>query len=146
MILQANERKDRMSTHATGTVLGTDWKETTFSEHEGAGKLSHASVSDDFEGDITGTGTLQYLLAYGADRKGVCRFTGVERVVGTLAGRSGSFVLQHTGTYGADGLKASVTVLEGSGTGELAGLRGTGTVAAAPGDHRAAYTLDYDLG
>jgi hypothetical protein len=140
------EEGSRMSTHATGTVLGTDWQEKTYSEHEGGGKLSHATVKNDYDGAIAGTGTLQYLLAYSPDPKGACAFTGVERVVGSLDGRSGSFVLQHSGTYGADGLKAEWFVVNGSATGELKGLRGKGTLAAAPGDHRAAYTLDYDLG
>jgi Protein of unknown function (DUF3224) len=135
-----------MTTHATGTVLGTDWKESAFHRLDGAGKLSHASVSDDYEGDITGTGTLQYLLAYSADPKGACRFTGVERVEGSIGGKHGSFVLEHSGTYDADGLKARITVLEGCGTGDLASLRGSGTVTAGAGVHRADYTLDYDFG
>lgn len=134
-----------MTMQAKGTVLAGGWQESTFHEHEGGGNLSHASVTDDYDGDVVGTGTLRYLLAYDADPNGVCRFTGMERVVGTVGGRNGSFVLRHTGTYGGDGLKAQVVVLEGCGTGELATLRGSGTVTAAPGDHRAAYTLDYQI-
>ena len=67
-----------------------------------------------------------------------------ERVTGTLRGRSGSFVLQHSGTMtrGAPGL--SVHVVPDSGTGELLGLAGAMNIIIAGGSHT--YEFEYSLG
>lgn len=75
---------------------------------------------------------------------GSASFIGLERVVGRLGDRSGSFVLQHTGTFEDGTAKATWIVVPGSGAGELRGLRGEGGFASA---HAESYsmTLDYDL-
>ena len=57
-------------------------------------------------------------------------FVGYERIVGKIGDRSGSFVLHHTGVYANDVAKADYSVVPGSGTGDLAGLRGQGSMAA----------------
>jgi hypothetical protein len=131
-----------MSTHATGTFDGKTWDEKPYSEVDGGAKLSRASVTNAFHGDIEGEGTLEYLLIYRDD--GSASFVGVERVVGRVGGRLGSFVLQHGGTYEGGTAKATWFVVPGSGTGDLRGLRGEGGLVAQHGPS-ASYTLDYDF-
>jgi hypothetical protein len=66
-------------------------------------------------------------------------------MVGRLGGRSGSFVVETNGVYEGGEARTTWSVVPGSGTGELAGLRGEGG-AVAPGGPNGTYTLDYDLG
>jgi hypothetical protein len=115
-----------------------------FSEIDGGLKLARASVADTFHGDIEGEATLEYLLAYRED--GSASFVGLERVVGRVGSRSGSFVLQHSGTVEGGKVQATWSVLPGHGTGELQGLRGSGGYLWE-GQHGqpTSYTLDYDV-
>jgi len=132
-----------MSTHATGRFEGKTWDEKPYSELDGVPKLARASVTNTFSGDIEGAGTLEYLLIYRAD--GSASFVGVERVAGRVGGRSGSFVLQHSGTFEGGAATTAWFVVSGSGTGDLRGLRGKGGFVAQEGQQRAPYTLDYDF-
>ena len=68
----------------------------------------------------------------------------MERVVGRVGNRSGSFVLQHSGTFSGGIAKETWFVVPGSGTGELGGLRGEGGSASGHAESYA-LTLDYDL-
>jgi hypothetical protein len=70
-------------------------------------------------------------------------YTAVELVTGTLEGRTGSFVLQHTGVVDDGAPSPSGVVLPGTGTGELSGLRGTMTIEHGEGG--AVLHLDYEL-
>lgn len=82
------------------------------------------------------------LMFYRADGTG--HAIALERITGTLGGRSGSFVLQHNGTFAAGALM----VLPGSGTGELAGLRGEGQliVQEQPWSIELDYTFEAGVG
>jgi hypothetical protein len=131
-----------MRTHATGTFDGTSWNEMSFSEVEGGAKLTRASVTNTFQGDIEGEGTLEYLLIYRDD--GSCSFIGAERVVGRVGDRSGSFVLQHSGIFEGGAAKGSWSVVPGTATGDLRGLRGDGGYVATHGTP-ASCTLTYDF-
>ena len=72
-------------------------------------------------------------------------YVGVERVTARVNGRSGSFVYLHTATMVGGAPSASWTVMEGSGTGELAGISGQVRIDSLPdGGH--VFTLDYELG
>ena len=75
---------------------------------------------------------------------GSATFIGMERVVGRLGDRSGSFVLQSSGTYGDGVVKAHWTVVPESGTGNLRDLRGEGELVYPHGKPSSA-TLDYDV-
>jgi hypothetical protein len=132
-----------MSKRAVGTFQGTSWEETTFSEVEDGAKLARASVTNVYAGDLEGEGTLEYLLIYRED--GSCGFVGVERIVGRLDGRSGSFVLEHRGTYEAGTATGSWLVAPGSGAGGLHGLKGEGGYVAEHGSPKAALTLEYEI-
>lgn len=120
----------------------TAWDEKPYDEIEGGAKLTRASITKSFSGDIEGEGKLEYLMVHRDD--GSASFIGLERVVGRLGDRSGSFVLQHTGTFEGGTAKATWIVVPGSGAGGLRGLRGEGGFASA---HAESYsmTLDYDL-
>lgn len=85
---------------------------------------------------------MEYLVTYGED--GSASSVVMERVVGRVGYRSGSFVLQHSGTFGGGIAKASLFVVPCSGTGELSGLRGEGGFASGHAQEYA-ITLNYDF-
>lgn len=136
-----------MTTHATATFAVKSWDEKTWegkphNEVDGM-KQTIAHVTNHYEGDIEGEGTLKYVMFYPGD--GTAIFNGMEKVVGKLGGRSGSFVVQHNGTFGAEGVKATFTVIANSGTEELTGLKGHGVANLAGHAERYPMSLDYDL-
>ena len=119
-----------------------NWDEKPYSEGPDLPKLTRAAVTKTFTGDIEGEGHVEYLMMYAGD--GSASFVGLERVVGRLAGKTGSFVLQRTGVFESGTAKESYVVVAGSGTGELRGLRGEGTSAVGHGlEHP--LTLNYEL-
>ena len=130
-----------MTTHATSVIEGKRWEEQPFAESEGAPKLARAEGSDLYHGDIEGEATFAYLMLYRDD--GVTPYVGLERVVGRLGGRQGSFVLQVVGTHQEGTVQASLSVVSGSGTGDLRGLRGAGELVWQK--DQGTVTLDYDI-
>src|SRR5947209_2262476 len=100
-----------MSQTATGTYQGKTWDEKPYAEGDGGLKLTRASVTNAFHGDIKGEGTLEYLILY-RQSEGV-PFIGLERVVGRIGDRSGTFVLQHNGVYEGSTARATWTVVPG---------------------------------
>lgn len=129
-----------MLAKATFKVVG--WDEEPYDESADGPKLSRVHVKRIFNGDLTGTGNLMLTMAY-LDSGNVL-FTGFEKVVGSLGGRTGSFVLRHTGVHDGQGATAEHDVVAGSGTGALAGLAGTGGYAAGD-EEESDMTLDYDV-
>jgi Protein of unknown function (DUF3224) len=103
------------------------WDEAPVQEWEG-GRLTRASVTKRYSGDVAGEARLEYLLAYRAD--GTAAFVGIERVTGTADGNSGGLVLQQVGNFADGAATADLTVLAGSG--ELEGASGTGDLIADP--------------
>ena len=124
---------------AKGTRELKKWEEKTYSEIQGGPKLTTSTVINSLQGDIEGEAKLEYLMMYRADGSATC--VGLEQVTGRLGDRSGSFVLRHEGKFEAMTAKASFTVVPGSGTGELKGLRGEGHFATQ--GQTAPYTFDY---
>jgi hypothetical protein len=118
------------------------WDEKPYSEGQELPKLTRAAVTKAFTGDIEGEGQVQYLMMYRGD--GSATFIGLERIVGRVAGKAGSFVLQRTGTFEGGLAKESYSVIPGSGTGELRGLHGEGTSAVGHGNQHP-MTLDYEF-
>src|SRR5437660_7086892 len=107
------------------------WDEKPYSEGQDLPKLTRAAVTKTFTGDIEGEGQVEYLMMYRSD--GSATFVGLERIVGRIGDRTGSFVLQRTGVF-EDGLaKESYHVIPGSATGDLEGLRGEGSSAVGHG-------------
>lgn len=132
-----------MSTRATGRFEMKSWDEQPYNEIDGELKLTRSSVANAFHGDIEGEGTLEYLMVYLDDDH--AGFVGLERVVGRVGDRRGSFVLQHNGRYESGTATTAWSVVPGSGTGDLGGLRGEGGFVAHHGDQQIPFTLDYDL-
>ena len=132
-----------MSDRATASIAVRSWSPTTITEASGI-SVVRISVEEGFDGDINGDGTAELLQVLRAD--GSASFVAVERVTGTLAGRSGSFILQDSGTLDTEGrVDGEWFVVEGSGTDELTGLRGSGGFSAKLGEHAEAH-LDYTFG
>jgi hypothetical protein len=130
-------------THATGTFTVAAWNEDTYQELGASAKLTKAAVTFAMSGDITGEATWDALMCYRPD--GTAVYTGMQRVQGQLAGVEGSFVLLADGEFVDGEARSRWQVIEGSGTGGLARLTGTGhaaATAAPPGT----FTFDYDLG
>ena len=126
--------------HARFTIAS--WDEKPYSEGPDLPKMTRASVVKTFAGDIEGEGHVEYLMMYRSD--GSASFVGLERITGRIAGRAGSFVLQRTGIFEGGQAKESYSVVSGSGTGELRGLRGEGTSSLAHGTDYA-FALNYEL-
>jgi hypothetical protein len=111
-------------------------------ENVGDPRVGRMTIDKQFHGDLDATSKGQMLAVQG-EVKGSAGYVAMERVTGTLAGHSGSFALQHTGTMhrGVPGL--SVTVVPDSGTGELVGLSGRMNIIITAGKH--SYEFDYTL-
>ena len=119
------------------------WDEKPYSEGQDLPKLTRARVMKTFTGDIEGEGQVEYLMMYRGD--GSAAFVGLERITGRVGGKTGTFVLQRTGVFEGGQAKESYTVVSGSGTGELQGLRGDGDSAVGHGMEHP-FTLSYELG
>ena len=118
------------------------WDEKPYSEGQDLPRLTRATVTKTFTGDIEGEGHVEYLMMYRSD--GSATFVGLERVVGRVAGKAGSFVLQRTGIFEGGQAKESYSIIPGSSTGELHGLVGEGTSAVGHGlEHP--FTLSYEV-
>lgn len=126
-----------MSRHIEATFQIASWDETPFEDGDEATKLTEALVTKRYEGDIKGTSTTKWLLAYAPDKSAL--FVGIEHITGTIAGATGGLVLLHDGSY-RDGI-AGGDVRIASGTGGLAEAAGSGKFRADPSG---AITLDVD--
>ena len=135
----AVQKEALMTTHASGTFevkltpQGTDEKDST---------LGRMSIDKQFHGDLEGTSKGEMLTGM-TSVKGSAGYVAIEQVSGTLHGRRGTFILQHTGTMTRGAPQLSVTVIPDSGTGELAGLTGKMTIKIADGKH--SYEFEYAL-
>lgn len=118
------------------------WDEKPYHEGQDLPKLTRASVTKTFTGDLEGEGQVEYLMMYRSD--GSATFVGLERVTGRLAGKAGSFVLQRTGVFEGGQAKESYLVVPGSGTGELQGLTGEGSSEVGHGMEHA-WSMNYEL-
>jgi hypothetical protein len=126
---------------ATGTLKSTGWDVEPYAELEGSFKLTRDRNVHSFRGDIEGDGTAQYLNCYRGET--AATYFGFERVVGHLGGRSGSFVLEANGSFENDAATTNWSVVPGSGTGDLRGLRGEGTWVSRLGEEEYTYQLSY---
>ena len=118
------------------------WDEKPYSEGQDLPKLTRASVMKTYSGDIDGEGQVEYLMMYRDD--GSATFVGLERVSGRVAGKSGTFVLQRTGVFEDGQAKETYSVIHGSATGELLGLRGDGSTSVGHGMEHP-FTLVYEF-
>ncbi|GAB3975061.1 DUF3224 domain-containing protein [Spirosoma terrae] len=127
---------------ATAKRIYKTWKEEPYDELADAPKLTHSRVTNTLEGDIEGESWEEYLFMY--RREDSCSFILMERIIGKLGGLNGSFVVHGYGTYEDDVAQADLTIIPGSGTGQLIGLRGSGRFVA-PKNEYTTVTFDYQL-
>jgi uncharacterized protein DUF3224 len=132
-----------MTAQAKGTFTVSGWEENTYQELENGGKLTKAHVTFSFDGDLEADGGWEAVMCYLQD--GTAAFTGYQHTTGKLGGRQGSFVVRADGTFSGGEARTSWEVIDGSATGELAGVRGTGTAVTTSGSG-GEFTLDYELG
>lgn len=104
--------------------------------------LGRRSIDKQFQGDLQATSKGEMLFA-GTSVKGSAGYVAIELVKGTLEGRAGTFVLQHSGTMNRGEAGLVVAVVPDSGTGELTGLTGTMTIEITDGKHF--YNFEYTL-
>lgn len=117
------------------------WDESAYEEREGR-RLTKASVTQHFEGDVAGEGSAQWLMAY--QPNGTARFVGLQLVDGEVAGRRGTFVLETVGEFDGTMARWEAGVVSGSSTGELTALTGRGRFEAPHGSE-ASYELELEL-
>jgi len=129
-------------TRAHSTFQVKNWDEQTTSEVDGHLKITSAKVVFGYSGELEGESAMHYLMLYRDD--GTASVIGMERITGRLEGHSGSFVLQHHGGYADGTASGEFEVVEGSASGELAGLRGHGN-AIARKDGSTEFSLEYEL-
>ena len=104
--------------------------------------LGRLSIDKQFRGDLDATSKGE-MLAADTEVKGSAGYVAMERVTGKLHGRSGTFVLQHSGTMNRGSPTLSVTIVPDSGTGQLVGLDGKMTIKIEGGKHF--YDFQYSL-
>ena len=127
---------------AAGTFTVTGGSEQPIHEAEGEVKLTRVSGTQRFAGDIVGEGSVDWVFCYRIDR--TATFIGFQRIEGSVADRTGSLVLESTGDHDGRSSLGRWRVVSGSGTGELAGIRGEGSFHA-PGGPQVSYELDCDF-
>lgn len=112
------------------------WEQEPYAEEPDGTLLSRIRLRKEYTGDLAATGLAEMLSAQGGAGQG---YVAQEWVTGSLAGRSGSFVLHHGALNGEGEPQQWAVVVPGSATGELAGLTGSGVM------HHRLLALDYRL-
>ena len=126
--------------NASAAFTNDRYDEEPYGDADGV-EVSRVHISRTFSGDLEGESVAELLIAKSEAGGG---YVGHDRVTGTLRGKTGGFVFQHTGLMGPDGVTNTGTIVPGTGTGELAGMTGEGTMLAdEEGNHT--LTLVYEL-
>ena len=137
----AAQQERNVTTRATGTFEVQLGPLPAYDDAEGS-PIGRRSIDKQFSGDLAGTSRGEMVMAM-SQVQGSAGYVAIERVTGTLHGRSGSFVLQHSGTMNRGAASLTITVVPDSGSGELEGLAGTMSIEIADGKH--SYVFEYTL-
>jgi len=137
--VDAVKKETGMTARASGTFEVKLVPQDDKSEDSTLGRMT---IDKQFHGDLEGTSKGQMLTA-GTVEKGSAGYVAIEKVSGTLHGRQGTFVLQHSATMTRGTPQLSITVVPDSGTGQLVGLSGKMNIIIADGKH--SYEFDYSL-
>ena len=119
-----------------------DVKMTPLPAEEAAGPMGRFLLDKQYRGDLTGASRGQ-MVAFRSATDGSAGYVAMEQVTGTLAGRAGTFVLQHSSLMTRGVPTQSITVVPDSGTGELAGLSGSMTIDIV--DKKHFYDFMYEI-
>jgi len=135
---QVTQRETRMSKRATGTFE----VKLTPQDDKSAEGLGRMTIAKELHGDFEGTSTGQMLTSM-TKTQGSAGYVAIERMTGTLHGRTGSFDLHHLGIMNRGTQQLTISVVPDSGTDQLTGITGTMTIKIADGKH--SYEFDYNL-
>lgn len=130
-----------MTTIAKGTFTVEMKPQGEPSAAEGV-STARLALSKRFEGDLAAVGLGEMLTAL-TPIKGSAGYVAIERVTGSVHGKSGSFVFQHSGTMNQGAQQLSIAVVPGSGTGALTGIHGVFKINIVEGKHF--YEFEYSL-
>jgi hypothetical protein len=133
------QKESTVTNHASGTF---DVKLTPQDDKSADATLARMTIEKQFHGDLEGSSKGQMLTA-GTSVKNSAGYVAIEKVTGTLHGRTGSFILQHNATMNRGTPQLSLTVVPDSGTGQLTGIAGSMTIKIDNGKH--SYGFDYTL-
>jgi hypothetical protein len=135
------KKEPAMTRHAEGTF---DVKTTPMPPDDvtTGTPIGRFALDKQFHGDLEGPSKGE-MLGAGNPTKGTAGYVAIEHVMGTLQGHTGSFAMQHNGSMDKGTFLLEVTVVPGSGTGDLAGISGNMKISNAAGKH--SYTFDYTL-
>jgi len=130
-----------MTKRAIGT-FDVDMKPLSPPEETAGTSLGRMALEKTYAGDLVAVGEGAMLTAV-TSTKGSAGYVAIERVTGTLDGRTGSLVFQHSGTMHRAAQELSITVVPDSGTEELAGISGRFRINIVDGTHH--YEFEYSL-
>ena len=123
---------------ATSPFTVDTWDESVYDDAPTA-KLARTHLTKTFTGDVEGTSVVEILTVHNPD--GPAAYVGIERVDAAVHGKRGTFVLQHNASV-VDGVPSlAITVVPGTGSGALEGLRGNAKVTI---DSEGTHTLELD--
>jgi expansin (peptidoglycan-binding protein) len=130
-----------MTRHAEGTF---DVKNTPLPPDDATTgtPIGRFALDKQFHGDLEAASKGE-MLGAGNPATGTAGYVAIEQITGTLQGHTGSFALQHLGTMEQGKFNLTVTVVPGSGTGDLTGIAGSMNIIITAGKH--SYTFDYIL-
>ena len=130
-------KQGKVMTKARGTFA------VKMSPQEADMSVGRMTIDKEFQGDLVGTSKGQMLMASSESVKNSAGYVAIEKVTGTLNGRSGSFYLQHNGVMTRGAGELAITVIPDSGTDQLTGLSGKMNIIIAEGKH--SYEFEYTL-
>ncbi len=122
---------DRTAEHGDGDFEVTSCDENPAQDLEGTVKVTTVRIAQRFTGGIQAETVAEMVMTYRPD--GTAEYVGHHRTLGRLRRRSGSFVLRANGAFDGTEARTEFEVIPGSGTGELAGIAGSGSAAAVHG-------------
>jgi hypothetical protein len=137
-----SKREAMMTKHANGTFEVKLTPQKPDNKEAESANLGRMSIDKQYHGDLEATSKGEMLSAI-TEVNGSAGYVAMERVSGNLKGRSGTFVLQHSGKMARGEAQLSVTVVPDSGTGQLMGLAGAMAIQIVDGKHF--YELEYTL-
>lgn len=138
--------KSQLRKTAVITATAKSWEEARYDAPDGQAALAQADFALTYSGDLVGESSSRMLIAYTEGDPAepatlVGEYVGLERITGSLDGRTGSFVVEFRGRHENSVAKTTGQVVPGSASDELAGLHGE--IEYAAGDLSFDVTLSY---
>lgn len=125
----------------TSTYQNNTWEQNEYDAPTNGPKLSRVDVKRTFNGEMQGTGEAVLLMCQSTE--GNAGYIANEKVICKIAGKSGSFVLQHGATMGSEAHEPFGYIVPGSGTGDFKGM--SGSCVWKHDDTQSSFELTYQL-